>query len=226
MNPDKQSKLLSTLIIILLLSQVLLSVALILKLDRLDQRVLAGLNNQIAQNDSPSFIGDVSIDDDPRLGTSGAIITIIEFSDYECPFCADATGSIDRILSEYEGKILFVYRDFPLEHIHPNAFQAAETAHCAGDQNKYWEMHSLLFANQTQLDIDSLKKYASELGLNLSQFDKCLDSHKYQEEIRRDIADGLKYQVNGTPTFFINGYRVVGGSYEQLKSTIDLLLNK
>ncbi len=118
-----------------------------------------------------------------------------------------------------------MYRDFPLEHIHPNAFQAAEAANCAGDQNAYWEMHDLLFTNQAQLGTDNLKNHAFQLGLDMNQFNDCLESHKYRDEINKDIQDGINYQVNATPTFFINGQRIVGGSLEQLKGTIDILLN-
>ena len=210
--------------IILLLTQVSLSAVVVLRLNKLEQRVLAGLSNQGAQPEVPGFVAGVSLDDDPRIGSEGAIITIVEFSDYECPFCADAASNIEIILSEYKDKILFVYRDFPLEDIHPHAFQAAEAANCAGDQGAYWEMHDLLFANQSKLDADSLRSYAAGLNLNINQFNECMDSHKYVDEIRKDIQDGQAYQVNGTPTFFINGNRVVGGSLEQLRGVINLLL--
>lgn len=226
MNSDKQHYALPIMIIILLLSQVMLSTILVSRLNKLEQRVLAGLSNQEIQPEIPAFVSGISIDDDPQLGANDATITIIEFADFECPFCADANKNIDIIMSEYEGKILFVYRDFPLEHIHANAFQAAEAANCARDQDAYWEMHDSLFAHQTQLDIDNIKKYAIQLDLNIDQFNNCLSNHKYEDEIHKDMQDGIKYQVSGTPTFFINGHRVVGGSLEQLRGTIDLLLDK
>ena len=206
------------------MTQVLLSAAFVLRLNKLEQRILVGLSNQGEAPTDPPIVDNVSIDDDPRMGTDGAVITIVEFGDYECPFCAEASKSINEIMSEYKGKVLFVYRDFPLEQIHPNAFQAAEAANCAGQENAYWKMHDLLFANNTQLDINSLRKYANELGLNMEQFNSCLDSHKFGDEIRHDVEDGLKYQVSSTPTFFINGHRVVGASLEQLKATIDILI--
>lgn len=225
MNSDKQNNLLSIIIIVLLLSQVLVSAVIVFRINNLETSVLAVLKRQEPQSDAPELIPNVSLDDDPQMGTSGAVITLVEFSDYECPFCKEAEDSIKTLMSEYKGKILLVYRDFPLENIHPHAFLAAEAADCAGEQNTYWKMHDLLFADQTKLGIDDLRKHAGDLGMNMDQFNNCLDSNKYSEEIRHDMKDGISYQVSATPTFFINGHRVLGGSLEQLKSTIDALLS-
>jgi protein-disulfide isomerase len=119
-----------------------------------------------------------------------------------------------------------VFRDFPLEAIHSNAFRAAEAANCAGEQGKYWEMHDLLFENQDQLDITNLKEYAARLRIDVSQFEGCLASGKYADEIRHDIEDGKKYYVEGTPTFFVNGHRLAGPSLDQLQQTIDSVLKE
>jgi len=220
MNTDKRSGLISTLIIILLFTQVVLSFGIIRKLNGMDQTIAAAMHYGLGEAKGPEYIPDVSPDDDPALGTKGAPVTIIGFSDYECPACAEAASGIKAILSDNPGKVLFVLRDFPLD-TRAHAFKAAEAANCAGDQGKYWEMHDLLFANQAQLDPANLKKYAAQLQLDMSQFEDCLDNGKYVNEIRHDMEDGRRYQVGATPTFFVNGYRVVGLASEELQQMID-----
>src|SRR3989344_9166824 len=175
----------------------------------------------------------LSADDDPVLGSANAPLTIIEFSDYQCPFCQrfhDQTW--DQLKTAYidTGKAKFVYRDFPLP-FHQNAEIAAEAANCAGEQGKYWEMHDELFAkgsgDGTGLDAASLKSYAAGLGLNAATFATCLDGSKYASEIQKDTADGSTAGVSGTPTFYIGtpskSYtQVVGaGPYAVIKQTID-----
>ncbi len=229
METNKQNTIVSSLIIFLLLIQVILSALIIKRLNDNDQ-TLSDIDQKLVRLAGPQqpevlmFVEDVSVDDDPRLGTKEAPITIVEFADYECPACAQANLDMKQILSEYEEEILFVYRDFPLESIHPNAFKAAEAANCAGDQNMYWEMHDLLFVNQTALDTDSLSQYADTLGLDLTRFNDCLSNADYAEEIRHDMEDAQRYQVLSTPTFFINGQRVQGANLVALRSMIDKIL--
>ncbi|MBZ0319524.1 MAG: DsbA family protein [Anaerolineae bacterium] len=218
-------------LLVLLFIQVILSALVIKRLNDLDQNIAnLTITSQVSavsnQPESPAYVENVSIDDDPYLGTLGAPITIVEFSDYECPFCANIVPEIEAVLNEYDGQIQFVYRDFPLENIHPNSFKAAEAANCAGEQGKYWQMHTLLFANQSALSIESLKTYAIELELDTEKFNLCLDTGKYADEIRHDASDALAYQVNSTPTFFVNGYRVVGASPELLRQAIEDALGK
>lgn len=218
-------------LLLLLFIQVILSALVIKRLNDLDQSIADlqlsnKVNVQANQPEPPVYVENVSIDDDPYLGTTGAPITIVEFSDYQCPFCAEVAPTIDDILTEYEGQILFVYRDLPLENIHPYAFKAAEAANCAGEQGKYWEMHTLLFANQAALSVENLKAHAVELELDPEQFNTCLDNGKYADEISHDASDALAYQVNSTPTFFVNGYRVVGASPELLRQAIEDALGK
>lgn len=222
-------------VVFLLLLQVILSTFLINRVNSIDSTVsqlkdenrsLQAALNPNNELDLPSYVENVSIDDDPSIGTQGAPITIVEFADYQCPYCSQMVSQVEDLLSDYEGQILFVYRDFPLEDIHADAFKAAEAANCANDQDKYWEMHNLLFANQAKLDIESVRDYAASLGLNLENFDACLSSDKYVEEIRNDISDGLSYQVRGTPTYFVNGYRVPGASIELLTNAIENALDR
>ncbi|HCU23437.1 MAG TPA: hypothetical protein DF383_00330, partial [Deltaproteobacteria bacterium] len=139
----------------------------------------------------------------PGLGPESAPVQIIEFTDYECPYCGRAHPIVQQVLQTYGDKVHYVLRDFPLE-FHSSAKKAAEAAHCAGDQDKYWPYGEVLWKNQKALDVASLKKYAAELKLDTQKFDACLDEGKYSAEVEKNIADGIKAGVNGTPAFFIN----------------------
>ncbi len=154
----------------------------------------------------------VSMDDDHVKGQPQAKLTLIEFSDFQCPFCERFyRETLPLIEKEYirTGKVKMVYRDFPLETIHPYAEKAAEAAQCAGEQGKFWEMHDMLFKNHTALGLDNLKKYAMDLDLSPTLFDNCLDTGKFAEEVRKDMLDGQNVGVQGTPTFFV-GYSTKG----------------
>jgi protein-disulfide isomerase len=151
----------------------------------------------------------VEAGDNPSKGPKNAPITIIEFTDYECPFCGRVRPTVDQILSKYKDQVRYVLRDYPLP-FHGNAKKAGEAAHCAGDQNKYWEMSKILFQNQKALSATDLKKYAKDIGLNQAKFDKCLDSGKYAKKVDENLAAGGKVGVNGTPAFFINGVMLSG----------------
>ncbi len=176
--------------------------------------------------------GAPGVDDDPSLGNANAPVTVIEFSDFQCPFCTRwHTDSWAQLKSEYvdTGKVRFVYRDFPLS-FHLQAQKAAEAAECADDQGKFWPYHDLLFENSngdgTGLQIADLKKYAADLGLNAATFNSCLDSGKYASEVSKDLSDGAAGGVGGTPTFFVNGNAVVGAvPYGTLKAAIDAALS-
>ena len=159
----------------------------------------------------PSRIDNVNTDDDPFIGIEGAPVVIVEFSDYECPFCARfQQDTLEPLLAEFGDDIQFVYRDFPISQIHPNAQEAAEAAECADAQGAFWDYHDLLFANQQLLDRTSLIRYASQLNLDVDAFTECLESGLYRDEVLADLDEGRSYGVTGTPTFFINGQRVVG----------------
>jgi protein-disulfide isomerase len=171
-------------------------------------------------NPSPPTVA-VDDDGDPFIGGADAPVEIIEFSDFQCPFCARVVPTVKQIIDTYGDSVKIVFRDFPLS-FHQNAQKSAEAAQCAHDQGKFWEYHDLLFANQNSLDTDSLKRYASELGLNTNQFDQCLDSGKYTQEVQEDFRDGQQAGVRGTPTFFINGQAVVGAKpFSEFKRVID-----
>jgi len=158
---------------------------------------------------------------DPADGPADAAITIVEFSDYQCPFCARVTPTMAQVMKTYGGKVRRVFKDFPLPS-HPQAPKASEAARCAGDQGKYWELHERLFANQGGLEVPAIKQTASTLGLNQSQFDQCLDSGKYTAQVQADLAQGESLGVNSTPTLYINGRPLIGAQpFEMFKQVID-----
>lgn len=146
----------------------------------------------------------------PSRGAATAPVTIIEFSDYQCPFCARVNPTLARVRDKYGDKVRVVWKDFPLENIHPLAARAAEAAHCAGEQGKYWEMHDRLFANQKDLAADSLKKHAAAVGAEPVGFAACLDSGRHASRVTEGSAEGKALGIDSTPTLFINGRRVTG----------------
>jgi len=162
------------------------------------------------------------IDDDAVKGDKDAPVTIVEFSDYECPFCVRFySNTFGELKTKYidTGKVKFVYRDFPLS-FHQNAQKAAEAAECAGEQNKYYEMHDKLFEDGVSGGVTAFKGYAQEIGLDTSEFNNCLDSGKMASEVKKDFDDGAKFGVSGTPAFFINGKLLTGAqpiqAFEQM----------
>jgi protein-disulfide isomerase len=158
---------------------------------------------------------------DPIRGDQAAPITIVEFSDYQCPFCQRVNPTLDKVRETYGNKVRIVFKDFPLPN-HPLAPKAAEAAHCAGEQGKYWELHDVMFGDQRKLDVPSIKASAAGLGLTAAQFDQCLDSGKYAAAVAEDMALGEKLGVNSTPTLYVNGRAVIGAQpFEQFKRAID-----
>jgi protein-disulfide isomerase len=173
--------------------------------------------------ESPAF--SIATDDQPTKGAPKASVTIVEFTDFECPSCARQHPILDRIVTEFGDRVRLVVRDFPLSQ-HANARKAAEAAEAAREQGKYWEYASVLFRNQSALGVDKLRQYATEVGLNRAQFDASLDSGKLAEKVQRDVMDGRKLGINGTPTLYVNGKRISDNSYESVKSAVESALTK
>lgn len=148
--------------------------------------------------------------DDPNLGNPQAGIQIVEFSDFQCPYCAQAHTIMRELLNKYPNNFYYIYRDFPLEDIHPQARLAAEAAACAHEQQKFWPYHDLLFNDQSKLELGNLLNYATQVGIDSQNFTDCLKSGKYQSEVKKDQADGLAANVTATPTFFVNGEKIEG----------------
>ncbi len=163
----------------------------------------------------------VSMDDDHQKGPKDAPVQIIEFTDFQCPFCGRARPTVAKVIETYGDKVVYVLRDFPLDG-HALAQDAAEAAQCAGVQNKYWEYSNILWQNQGALEVANLKKFAKELGLDTEKFNQCLDSDQFAQEVKKDLQDGVKAGVSGTPAFFING-RLISGArpFKDFKKIID-----
>ena len=209
------------------------------------QDAIAKLELKVLQNQlptsQPKLPMKISADNDPMIGNPDAPITIIEFTDFQCPFCARFhTQTLPLILEEYiePGKVKLVVRDFPIQSIHPNAVAASVASECANEQGKVKEMHDMLFYNQNQWSnqetVDALSlfsQYAAEIQLEQETFDSCLNSGKYLEEIKNDLDDGRDYGVTGTPGFFIGndqiGYVELKGAqpFDVFKKVIDAQLD-
>jgi len=171
----------------------------------------------------PEFVRyDVPSEGFYAIGPENAPITIVEFSDYQCPYCRRwHTEVYQPLLNAYPGKIRLVYRHLPLTSIHPDAFPAAEASMCAGEQNSYWQYHDKLFSSET-LGNNIYIQYAQDLGLDMTSFEACITDHKYQEAIQADSDFALNLGVRSTPTFFINGLAVVGAQpLDVFKQVID-----
>lgn len=168
----------------------------------------------------------VDADDDPAYGPADAPITIIEFSDYQCPYCQKWHAEVWPLLqSEFGDKIRLVYRDFPLYSIHPEAGPAAEAANCAGDQDMYWEFHGLLFSGELALGAETYQTYAERLQLDENLFAECVESQKYKDEVSADFNYAGEIGIQSTPTFFINGVALVGAQpFEVFQEIINLEL--
>lgn len=163
--------------------------------------------------------------EDHVLGSAGAPIKVVEYGDFECPTCKQAAPSVKLLLKRFENQVLFAYRHFPQEPVHPHALQAAEAAECAGAQGRFWEMHDLLFANQAHLDTRHLFGYAERLDLDQARFTAEMDDEVYLQRIREHIAGGRSSHLRATPGFFVNGVVVdVSFGLHALLDTVEAAL--
>jgi protein-disulfide isomerase len=165
---------------------------------------------------------DVETAGHPSVGPANAPVTIVEFADFECPHCGAMFPTLKAIENAYAGKLRVVYRQFPIASIHPHALKASEASLCANEQQHFWEYHDSLFRAQDQLEIESLKKRAADLKLDTAAFNRCLDSGKQAAAVKKDIDDGGRAGVTGTPALFING-RMLSGSqpYADIREIVD-----
>jgi len=148
--------------------------------------------------------------DDHVLGPADAPVTILEYGDYQCPYCRGAARDVHQMLGRYSGLVRFVFRNFPIPQLHPQAEQAAEAAEAAGAQGRFWEMYELLLQPASRLDLDSLLDYAEQLGLNLGRFRADVTGNAYAAKIERDVREGIRNGVNATPKFYVDGERLDG----------------
>lgn len=200
-------------------------------------RALIQSNAARGKKKTPS-LAKTGVEGDPSLGRADAPVVLVEFSDYQCPYCArHSLNTMPRIKKEYvdTGRIRYVFKDMPLP-FHKDARKAAEAAHCAGEKGKYWEMHDLIFKNQRKLSVDDLKGYGASLGLKKAAFNKCLDDGRYAEDVKNDLKAAQAAGLRGTPSFIVGKMnkddmvagRVIRGAqpYEAFKAAIDAMLEK
>lgn len=170
---------------------------------------------------------DLVTTDDPRLGNPLAPVTIVEFADFGCPFSRESSFIIRELAVQYPDTVQFIYRDFPLTELHPIAQKAAEAGECADDQGKFWEFHDKLYQNQNALSEEAFVEFAESLNMNVTQFESCVQSGRYADEVTEDYLAGVEAGVRGTPTFFINGNRIAGAiPADILEAVIQSILNR
>jgi protein-disulfide isomerase len=186
----------------------------------LSERLRKSADIRWLMTEPPQPVQNISADDDPARGESSASVTVVEFTDFQCPACAAMHPVLEEVLKTYGNKVRFVVRDFPLNQ-HEWARKAAEAANAANAQGKFFEYIAVLFKNQKALDVPSLKKYATQLGLDRARFDAALDRGVYAAEVQKDVEDGETYGVGSTPTIFINGVQLRILSAEGLRAAID-----
>lgn len=200
---------------------------------------LHAISRRLGTGEPQAHRANVAVAGGEVLGDAHAPLTLVEFSDYQCPFCRrfhDQTFA--RLKAQYidTGKVRYVFRDFPLDSLHPQARAAAEAAHCAGAQGKYWQAHDVWFQNQQHLRPADLKSYARKVGLDVRAFDECFDKKTYAQRVQDNLRDGIKAGVRGTPSFFlgktgdgasVNGLLITGARpFEDFQQEIDQLLSE
>jgi protein-disulfide isomerase len=197
----------------------------IVELPQFTQKFTAG------RKTSPVAVADravVESGDQPTLGTEeGAVLTIVEFADFECPYSKEEAPVIRQLMAKYGDRVRFVYRDYPIESLHADARQASVAAECAREQGKFWAYHDKLYANAPSLGFSSLLRYAEEAGLDEMQFERCLTENRYLDAVVKDTAAAAELGVAGTPTFFLNGQKVEGAvPVEAFERLIESFLKK
>lgn len=184
------------------------------KLTAQRERFLESLRSQakiVVRLEPPPVVRvDVSTDGAPFRGAADAPVTLVEFSDFHCPFCKRTQETLNQLLQRYAGKVKLVYRDFPLDSLHPQARQAAEAARCAHDQGKFWEYHDELFAHAPKAASDDLRRYAEQVKLDVAKFENCLSTGAHKAAVQKDVEEATRLGVTGTPAFFVNGRSLTG----------------
>jgi protein-disulfide isomerase len=183
-----------------------------------------GGNDDVGDDNGP----DIAINSESNIkGNSDAQVTIVEYSDFQCSFCARFYSTIKQALDSYKDKVRVVYKHFPLDSIHPQARPAAEASECAAEQDRFWDFHDALFENQSKLGKSYYLQLASDFGLNTSQFEDCVNTRKYKDKVEADYREGIQVGIRGTPGSFVNGTLVSGAvPYETLDAAIQEALSK
>ena len=158
----------------------------------------------------PVFRATVNVDGAPFKGSATAPVTIVKFEDFHCPYCQRVQATFIELLAKYGDKVKLAHRDFPLDQLHPQARKAHEAARCAHEQGRFWVYHDVVYSNAPKASRENLKAYAQEVGLDVVAFEQCLSSGKYQAAVQKDVEEGTRLGVTGTPAFFINGRPLSG----------------
>jgi len=187
----------------------------------LEQARGAGAKAAAEPTPDPSKVYDIPLEKSPVRGPKNAPVTIVEFSDFQCPFCAEAKPLLEQVLKAYPDDVKLVFKQFPLSSIHDNAMAAAKATVAAGYQGKFWEMHDMLFEHNRELSYDTLKEFVGKLGLNVAVWEEDYQALDVQQQISRDLRAGKAADVDGTPAFFVNGRRVIDRSFETFKTMIE-----
>lgn len=178
----------------------------------LDQKIASSFSAAVANaHVTPADLERLASSETASLGKKSAKLTIVEFIDFDCPYCKASFMSVRSTVQKYPDQVRLVIRDFPIEELHPRAIAAALAARCAAAQNRFWPYHDLLFANQDKHEDANLLQYAQDAGLDAAKFNVCYEGKRFATDIQKDLADGLQAGIQGTPTFFFNGIRVQGG---------------
>jgi protein-disulfide isomerase len=188
---------------------------------KIDQARAAAPAQRAASGPDPEKVYTLAVGKSPVKGPAAAPVSIVEFSDYQCPFCARSEPLILDALKQYPDKVNFVYKHFPLTSIHPHAWGAANAAAAAQKQGKFWEMHEVLFANQKALDPTKLKDYAQQIGLDVQRFESDMNSDEVKAAVREDVQQAQTLQIRGTPTIFVNGKLLQQRTSDGLKQVIE-----
>jgi len=191
-------------------------------LEKNDRALLASLRSgQFRREPDPDLIYDLDVTDAPSKGPKDALVTLVQFADFQCPFSGSSTELIEEVLAAYPNEVRFVAKQFPLMLLHEHSRNAARAVLAARQQGKFWEMYDILFKNQQKLEYEDLTGYAETIGLDKAQFDKDMASAEIEAQLRADIAEGRRAAITGTPTFFVNGKRVTSRSFESLRMMIE-----
>lgn len=156
----------------------------------------------------------------PELGKKDAILTIVEFADFECPYSKEESNVVRRLMARHGDKVRFIYRDLPIASLHPNSITTSHAGECANEQGKFWQMHDKLYAATPPFTFETLRAMASEVGLDMTQFERCMVENRYEAGIKADIQTASALGLRGTPTFFINGQRIEGAIPEEVLEKI------
>jgi protein-disulfide isomerase len=195
-------------------------------LDKSVQQVKAAPAAPARPQIDPNKVYNIPLANSPARGAESGKVTIVEFSDYQCPFCSQAEGLVHQVMETYPKDVRLVFKQFPLTSIHPQAMPSSKAALAAGRQGKFWEMHKLIFENQRQLGPEKFAEFAEKLQLDVPQFQKDMESPEILAQINREMQEGKAADVTGTPTIFVNGKRLMNRSFDGFKQMIEASIGK